>query len=214
MELPRLPVPAEPAPIRYTVGNIRSLLYFGDEQSGSYCMHRTGRNIIRISLPNLVTHQQVGQSTLRNRPQILVARYRTIETHIQVSSRFAVRHIPHLGLAATAVSLPCESVIRMHLHRQHIVRVDELHQYRKLQSVGIVHLLSDQVAHIDFGYLLQIVRLEKTVGHYRNISFHTGYLPTFADTSGSSGQFCGQSLSCLHKPVAPPYLGLQDRFEL
>ncbi len=213
MQFPRFSVLVEPSPVRYTVGHVGSLLYLGDQQSRPYGVHRSGRNIIGIPLAHLVAHEQVGERALSHGLQVLFARHRPVESHIKVRSRFAVRHVPHLRFTAASVPLPGQFVAGMHLNGEHVAGVDQLHQHRKLQTVGIVHLFAHQVAHVDLSDLLQVVRFQKTVGDHREIALYTRYFPTFADGPGGRSAFCRQLLARLHEPVAPPDAGLEDRFE-
>ena len=118
-----------------------------------------------------------------------------------------------IGLAAAAVMAGGQLVVGMHLQGEAFAGVDELDQDGKFQSVAFVYLVADQIAHVDFRQLLQVVGFQEAVGGYRQVAPHAGDLPAFADAVGGCGQSAGNFLAGCGQTVSSPDGGLEYRLE-
>lgn len=88
--------------------------------------------------------------------RIAFARYVPIESQVKLGSRIAVQDVPHFGFAVTAVPFRRQGVVRMHLHREFVLRIDVFDQQRKLQAEFLVNFVAYQIAHIDFDQLFEV----------------------------------------------------------
>lgn len=106
----------------------------------------------------------------------------------------------------------CKRIIRVYLHRQHVIAVESLYQQRELQTELFEYTVAYEIAHIHLNQFLKIVALEHAVGCYRDISLHTRYVPAFAVTFRLVCMPYLRTFFCKEGITAPDTL-LQPRFE-
>ena len=74
-----------------------------------------------------------------------------------------------------------QGVVRMHLHREFVLRIDVFDQQRKLQAEFLVNFVAYQIAHIDFDQLFEVVSGQYAVADDGYVAVEAGNFPTFAD---------------------------------
>ena len=109
------------------------------------------------------------------------------KTRTQARSRLGVHDIPHLGFPPSAVPLGSQPIVGMHLDRQVLTGVDELHQQRELPSVPRIVGLADQRPPVTPDKFRQAHTRQRPLGHHRFASGNARQLPAFAHTPGSGG---------------------------
>src|SRR5690606_14255558 len=153
-------------PVVYAVCYIGGLLYLCKQHSGADGMNHPCGNEEGITGSDRGDIYYLIQS-LRGKPlQILLLRDLLPETGIYHRAGLRVNYIPHLSLAPGVVSLLRKPVVRMNLYREPVVRINDLDEQRELCAVPVVNRFTQQLVHVNLGYLLQGVALKVTVGNH------------------------------------------------
>ena len=105
----------------------------------------------------------------------------TVESAVHLRTRLGIHDIPYLRLAERVISFRSDLVIRMNLHRQFVVNIQELDQKRELTSVMIVYILSYHPLEIGLHDLAYGVSGKPSLGYHRIFKAHIGKFPTFTD---------------------------------
>ena len=88
--------------------------------------------------------------------------------------------IPHLGLSVLHAALLRQFVVGVHLYREPVVGVDNLHQQREIDAEMVKVLLTDELAHINLQGFVDGVVGQKAIGDDRLVSLHAGECPQLA----------------------------------
>ena len=104
-----------------------------------------------------------------------------VPTQIDGCIAFRGQHIPHLCFTKALLVLQRIVIIRVHLDREVIGRIDELQQQREVVSEYIVHFLAHEFIHIDLEKILQAIAGMGAIGHFGRIFLHIGHHPCFSD---------------------------------
>ena len=157
MQFATFAVLVHPVPVEYAVGDVRSLLDFGDQDTFADCMDRTRRNKIGVIGFDRHACEDVGQCAVGYVAQVLLFGDRAVEPEAQFGVFFAVDYVPHFGFAVRVMAFQCKFVVRMHLDRKRVLCVDQLDQQRKQQAEFIVNLVAYQFTHVYFDQLFEAV---------------------------------------------------------
>ena len=180
VQLPPLAVGTHAVPVENAVGHVRRLLDFRHHHAPADGVDRARRNEEDIAGLYRMEDEQGVHRTGLHRIQVLLLRNPLFETDIEATAFVRIHHIPHLGFTVGAMAQRSQFIVGMHLHREVVLRVDELDQQREIVAAAVEHLLADEVAHIDLDQLRQGVVSKVAVGHHRLFAVDARQFPAFA----------------------------------
>ena len=128
-----------------------------DLQAAAGSVHRAGRNEETVARPGRVgVHQLIGRTLLAG----LIERAGVgvfPKAHPDPGIGFRFQDIPEFRLAVLAETFGGHRIVGMHLYRQAVFDDEPLDQQRKIQVMPFEDLIADQVAHIGFQNVGQVV---------------------------------------------------------
>ena len=169
------------SPVIQTEGHIRRLLDLGNKKAGIGCVHCSRCDVDDITLLRLNYIEDLLYSTCLAPVIELLSRHLLAEAHIHLCSRLGIHHIPDLSLAERVISFCRNLIVRMDLHRQPVIDVQELDQKRELASEIVVDILSYYPLKVGLHKFAYGVACEPAVGKHRILYAHIRYLPAFTD---------------------------------
>ncbi len=190
------------------VGDVRRLLDFGDERAGADAVHASGGQEEEVAAAYFVFAQDLRHGVVRHAGLVFVGRHGACETRAQACAGRGIDHVPHLGLALRAVAAPGKRIVRVHLDREVLARVDELDEQRELLAEAGVDAVAHQRAFLARDQCGERRAGPGAVGHHRLVAPHAGQLPAFAYVRGTRGEALVG-----HDAVAAPERLFQNGFE-
>ena len=130
-----------PSPVIEPEREVRGLLDLGDEKPSVCSVYGSGHNtdgipFLRVQHIEHLLYRAVVAAVIE-----FLGGYLSVETCIYLRSFSSIEYIPYLALSERVVSLFCNLIVRMHLHRQLVLDVKEFDEQRKLPSVSSVYIL-------------------------------------------------------------------------
>ena len=171
-------------------------------------MNTSGRQEEYISFFNVMFCKVIYKCIVFNAFYISIGSYFFFESRIQECARSSIDNIPHFGLPERVVSFLCQFIVWMYLYRQIVACIYKLDKQRKCSAERLEILLSEQLLFVCRNNFVETFVFQRTVGHYRNVAFHTRYFPAFADPFLKRAY-----VFKLTYFVSPPDDGFEDRFK-
>ena len=163
------------------VGDVGSLLYFGNEASGSNAMDASGREEEDIARLYGIFGQHIAQGVVLNHGSILVGGDTFLQSRAEVSlSVVIVDDIPHLGLSHGLVPFLCQLIVGVYLYGKVVAGIDELDEQREGVSKTAVIVFSHQIGLVGLEQFGKALAGIGTYGHDGVVARHVGYFPTLA----------------------------------
>ncbi len=138
MQVAQLAVRSAPRIVVDAVRRIGILLDLREEDAAPDGMERARRNHDGIARLHLDAAHDVQEHVLLDAAAALLSRDLLLETVDDLRPRLSIEDVPHLHLAVLALVLEGVAVVGMHLHREIVVRVDELDQKREIRIARTV----------------------------------------------------------------------------
>ena len=208
MQLAGLAVLAHSAVIVDTVRHVRSLLDFGDERPCANGVHAPRRQEEEVAGLHGVVAQHVGQGVVRHAALVLLGGDLLREARLEVGAAIGADDVPHLRLAVLAVTHLRQGIVGVHLDREVVACVDELHQQRKFGAETLVDGLTDERLLELVDKLRQRAARISPPGDYGFVACDARELPALA----AIGHGCIDALVGRYLVTAPDQ-GFEDRFE-
>ena len=168
------------APVIQTESHIGRLLHFSHKYSSFSRVNGSGLD--ENGIPGLrMNHIQqfVGCTGFAGIVKFL-SRGRLAESHINFGIRLSIKNIPNLSLAEGVVSLGCNFIVGMNLHRKLLMNIQEFYQKGELSSEpGICGITADSVQK-GFHYFTYGVAGKPPFADHRVLFPHIGKFPALA----------------------------------
>ncbi|MPM31649.1 hypothetical protein SDC9_78205 [bioreactor metagenome] len=211
MELARLAVLSDPAPVADPEGGVAVLLDFEDQIARADGVNRPRLNEIAVADLRRKTLEQLRHPGRIELLDQQVARGARRQPGENFAVRFAADDIPHFGLGFGAVAVGAAvGFVGMDLKRQPFAGIDQFDQQREARAIPVgaeqrLPVMPDQCAELAAG--------QRTVGHLALSVAAVGKLPRFADRVfvGDGGrQFAAEHT---RQQRSAPYAALVNRLE-
>ena len=168
-------------PVVEPEGHVGRLLHFGNLQAAAAGVYRSGRNMEKFpGLGGIDVEEVRRRAVLAFFVKLRRARI-AFEAHIDAGVRTGLHDVPALVFSVLVVTLGGDCIVRMRLHGEQLLHVQQLDQQRELQLVRVEHIVAHQVAQVGFEQVGEAVLGKKTVFHHRFLPLaHGGDDPGFS----------------------------------
>ena len=171
-------------------------------------MNASCGDVEQVACLDTVVGHHLQNRAILHRLGILFGGQRSAETAADMGTRLGIDHIPHLALARCVVALAGNLLVGVHLQRQILTGIDELHQQREVVAKAAVNLLAHQLATVATNQLRKAFSLIGTLGHLRLRPCHSRQLPALANGAlGGGYALVGGNF------IAAPHQAFEDGFE-
>ena len=134
-----------PVEIVDTISNIRSLLDFRNETPCPDAMDASGRQEEHIARLHRIIGKRIANGIVSNHLRIFFGSNLLTQARTQMCLATVIANdIPHLGLSHRVMTLHCQFIIRMHLDRQVLLRINKLDKQREFPIETLVIVLAHQ----------------------------------------------------------------------
>ena len=142
MEFTGLAIHARTIVVKDTVCHIGGLLYLGEQDATTDGMDTTCREIKHITCLDLVVSKDFRDGAILYPLLVFVGCDGLLEAGVEMGTLVSADDVPHLGLAHLPMFTHGHLIIGMDLYAQVFLRIDELHQQRKLTMILLVDCLT------------------------------------------------------------------------
>ena len=142
VQLARLAVQSGTVVIVDAVGDVGGLLDLRQEAAAADGMDAAGGQEEDVAGSDGMLRQHLGDAVFRHQADVVVGGDPLLQTGNQFCAGFGADHVPHLRLAAAAVALCGQLVVRMDLDAEVALRVDEFDQQREGPGIDVRDLLA------------------------------------------------------------------------
>ena len=207
MQRARLAVQPQPVPVEDPVCRVAVLLDLHDQIPRADRVDAPARDEHRLPAVRRQRVDQLRHAAFRERPLEVPARHPPLQPRVEVAVQQRIEQIPHLRLRLAAQPRRHRRG-RMHLHREPVLRIEDLAQQRKARQ-----LRQPRAEHLRAmlrPQLIQRAAAQRPLMHYalRILAIHQ--LPGFPDARGVRQTFAQQRLQAASAPDALHEERLED----
>ena len=146
MQFAHLPVHIGAVVVINAVGAFAVLLYLGQQYAFADGMHTPGGDEEHIARLGIFEVQDALQMSGFEELTVLIGCHLLLKTVHNGCPFVGFEDIPHLGLSILHAALLRQFVVGVHLYREPVVGVDNLHQQREIDAEMVKVLLTDELA--------------------------------------------------------------------
>lgn len=203
----RLAVGVDSAPVVESKREVALLLNFRKHNARSKSMHRSRRNKHAVAgLDGDQVQAVFDGSALKCRTKLIWA-YTCLQASADLAIWLSIKNDPRFGLAVFGgIEFSSKTIVRMHLQRQPVVRIEELDEQRKLFAV---RMSTEQFSRIGLNQRCQGLTSQRSAGDTALTIRMVCQLPAFGIIRFRADRLAKKRTQLSSAPAD----AFQDRFE-